>query len=86
LREQTAGVSKLFFQDISGFFWLQKKWSGIYKTPHLSKSSTWNKNTKGRLQAALCVLSGECVFGEASGFFYITVGADAKRTGAALKL
>jgi hypothetical protein len=31
LREQTAGVRKLFFQDIPGFFWLQKKW-GIFKT------------------------------------------------------
>ena len=43
--------------------------------------STWNITQKAAKKAALCVLSGECVFSEAMLLLYITAGTDALHTG-----
>ena len=52
------------------------KW--VYFAKRVLKKFHVEQNTKGRLAAAFCVLSGECVFWRSNVLlFYITVGADA---------
>ena len=67
-----TGVRKLFFQALSlavpKIFFAHIA-SNILTAGLVPRGTL--KNTKGRLPAALCVLSGECVFGEASWLLFI---------------
>ena len=84
-RERQQGLENFSFRCHPVSFGYKRNGVVFIKNP--SKSSTCNiykKNTKGRLPAALCVLSGECVFGEAYGFFLYNCrrGCEAHRSSA----